>query len=68
MSDPIDLLSKLRAERDRAVGAVLLMAYEGHISEGRARELLGMDVWQQRAEFARIAAGLGSDMCPEEQG
>ena len=50
----VDLIKRLRSDRDRAVGAVLLLAYDGVISDSRARELLGMGIQRQRDEFRRI--------------
>ncbi len=51
----MDAISQLREDRDRAVGAVLLIAYEGWVSVGRAGELLGMTHAQIRAEFQRLS-------------
>ena len=54
---PADLareIRKLHEARDRAVGAVMLLVYDGVISEGRARELLGLSIHEQRAETKRM--------------
>lgn len=59
--DITERIGKLRDARDRAVGAVLLLSYDGVISEGRALELLGMSVIEQREEYNRISRGRGSD-------
>lgn len=47
---------RLRAERDRAIGALLCAAYQGCLSFDRARELLGMTTLQLRGEANRILA------------
>lgn len=41
-------------DRDRAVGAILLLAYDGIISLSRAAELLGMSLLDIRDEAKRI--------------
>ena len=43
-----------RSERDRAVGALLLVAWEGIISMSRAAELLGKSVYDLRNDANRI--------------
>lgn len=48
-------ISKLLQERDIAIGAVLLLAYDGVISESRARELLSMSLEDQEQWYKRIA-------------
>jgi hypothetical protein len=50
----MDHVTRLRADRDRAVGAVFVLVYDAVISEGRARELLGMTVHQVRDEVRRL--------------
>jgi len=50
-------LEKLRAERDRAVMAVLLLVNDGVISASRAKELLGMSHQEQRAYFRACLEG-----------
>lgn len=50
------IVQKNQADRDRAVGAVLLLAHDGVISQSRAGELLGMTITQIRDEFRRINA------------
>ena len=45
---------KDRMERDRAIGALGVLVYDGVISSGRMRELLDMDIYQQRGELARL--------------
>lgn len=44
----------LRIERDRAIGALGILVYDGVISSGRMRELLDMDIYQQREYLARL--------------
>lgn len=46
----------MRADRDRAIGALLCAAWAGCLSFDRARELLGMSPVQLRAEATRIFA------------
>ena len=48
-------MSRMQSERDRAIGAVLLMAHNGVITSTRAAELLGMSLLDIREE-------LGNDM------
>ena len=45
---------KLQTERDRAIGALGILVYDGVISSGRMRELLDMDIYQQREYLARL--------------
>jgi predicted HTH domain antitoxin len=52
--DSAKKLSKILNDRDRAVSAVLLLAYDGVISQSRAAELLGMSIRDIRDEFKRI--------------
>lgn len=49
------IMSEWKQERDRAVGAVLLMAWEGVISMSRAAGLLGMSLLEIREEFKRLS-------------
>lgn len=48
-------ISKLLQERDVAIGAVLLLAFDGVISESRARELLHMTLEEQEEFYMRIS-------------
>ena len=43
-----------RKLRDQFIGTLMLLAYDGCISEGRACELAGIDVYQWREELRRI--------------
>jgi hypothetical protein len=43
-----------RKQRDQFIGTLMLLAYDGCISDGRARELIDMDIYQWRKECARI--------------
>lgn len=57
--DPIvrkmfDEHQKMRAERDRAIGALLCAFWDGCLTFDRARELLGMTTLQLRAEAHRL--------------
>ena len=48
------LIDDNRKLRDQFIGTLMLLAYDGCISEGRARELAGIDVYQWREELRRI--------------
>ena len=39
---------------DKHIGTLMLLAYEGCISDSRARELIGMDIHKWRSECKRI--------------
>lgn len=39
---------------DKHIGTLMLLAYEGCISDSRARELIGMDIHKWREECARV--------------
>ena len=39
---------------DKLIGTLMLLAYEGCISDSRARELIGMDIYKWREECARV--------------
>lgn len=43
---------------DKHIGTLMLLAYEGCISDSRARELIGMDIHTWRKECARILSTL----------
>jgi len=45
---------KLQVERDRAIGALGILVHDGVISSGRMRELLDMDIYQQRECLAQL--------------
>lgn len=49
-----DIIASARNDRDRAVGAVLVLVFDGVISWGRAVELLGMSLMQLREEARRV--------------
>jgi hypothetical protein len=43
---------------DKLIGTLMLLAYEGCISDSRARELIGMEIHKWREECARVMATL----------
>lgn len=43
-----------RQQQDRFIGTLMLLAYEGCITDGRARELAQMDIYEWRKECARM--------------
>lgn len=53
----VDGILRDRRERDRAVGALCILVYDGVISAGRMRELMDMDICQQRKEIHRVVGG-----------
>lgn len=55
-SSPTDVEGYLRdrRERDKAIGAMGVLVYDGVISSGRMRELLNMDIYKQREELKRV--------------
>lgn len=53
-----DLIYKLidenRQWRDRYVGTLMMLAYDGCISDSRAREIIGMNIYQWRANWRKV--------------
>jgi hypothetical protein len=47
---------------DKLVGTLMLLSYEGCISDSRARELIGMDIHKWREECARVLATIGTPL------
>lgn len=43
-----------RVERDRAIGALGILVFDGVISMGRMRELMDMGTYQQSQELLRV--------------
>lgn len=52
----VDGWIKDRTERDRAIGALGVLVYDGIITAGRMRELLEINIYQQQEELARLLA------------
>lgn len=53
-----EMIAKNTKQRDQFIGTLMLLAYDGCISDGRARELIGMDIYEWRKECARIMGTL----------
>ncbi len=53
-----DLIYKLTAEnqhwRDRYVGTLMMLAYDEVITDSRARELIGMDIYAWRRTWRQV--------------
>lgn len=49
-----DLAGKLQQARDRFVGTLMMLVHDGIISDGRARELIEMDIHAWRTECLRV--------------
>lgn len=41
--------------RDKFVGALMVLVYDGVITDARARELIAMDIYTWRREMARVS-------------
>jgi|GEM_PF-4233170 hypothetical protein len=48
------LIDENRQWRDRYVGTLMMLAYDGCISDSRAREIIGMDIYQWRANWRKV--------------
>lgn len=50
----IQMIAEKRAERDRRIGTIMLLAHDECISHGRAAELCDMTTLQWRREWIRM--------------
>jgi len=66
--NPLKELTRLRRERDTAVGAMLLLAHDGVISSSRCAELLNMGLLDMRTEWMRIEGEWAKEICDDEKG
>jgi hypothetical protein len=48
------LISENREWRDRYVGTLMMLSHDGCISESRAREIIGMNIFEWRQSWRKI--------------
>lgn len=48
------LIDENRQWRDRFVGTLMLLSHDGCISDSRARELIGMNIYEWRANWRKV--------------
>ncbi len=53
-----------RKQRDQFIGTMMLLVYDGCISDGRARELIGMDIYEWRRECNRVLKAYDQEPSP----